>query len=139
MPGTTVWITRSWPLKLMSRILSQNSSSVFTNGMKSSQPALLTTTSIGPRSDSTEAIADLTESSEVTLTSTAITSSPPPESSFAVCSATSRFRSAMATRKPASASEAAMPRPMPWAPPVTKATRLLMGCSLGWWVNGWSQ
>src|SRR6266851_2182310 len=126
IPGTTALMTRSAPLKLMSRILSQNSSVVLTNGMKSSQPALFTTTSTGPRAASTARTADSTEAVRVTSISTAMAVPPAAVISLAVCSAVVRFRSATATLNPAAASAEAMPLPIPWAPPVTMATRLLM-------------
>ena len=63
-----MWLTRSAPLKLMSRILSQKSSEVFRNGMKSSQPALLTTISMSPNSAVTVLTALRTDSVSVTST-----------------------------------------------------------------------
>src|SRR6516225_3185465 len=135
MPGTTALMTRSAPLKLMSRILSQNSSVVFTNGMKSSQPALFTTTSTGPRSASTARTADSTEAVRVTSISTAIAVPPAAVISLADCPAAVRFRSATATLNPFAASAVAMPLPMPWALPVTMATRLLMRSPPVWWCG----
>ncbi len=108
---------------------SQNSSVVFTNGMKSSNPALLTTTSTGPNSASTVRTATVTDPVSVTSIGTAVAVPPSAPISLAVCCASSRLRSATATRKPCSPSDLAMPRPMPWAAPVTSATRLLMRIS----------
>src|SRR5271154_4051773 len=130
MPGTTACMTRSAPLKLMSRILSQKSSEVFRNGMKSSQPALLTTISMSPSSAATVLTALRTDSVSVTSTWTAIASPPAPAMRFAVASAASRFRSATATRNPLAPKVSEMPWPMPWAPPVTNATRLVMSSLL---------
>src|SRR5271168_4290874 len=53
---------------------------------------------------------------------------------FAVASAASRLRSATATRNPLAPSVSEMPWPMPWAPPVTNATRLVMSVSSQWLV-----
>src|SRR5947209_4421511 len=129
MPGRTALTTRSCPLKLTSRILSQNSSVVATNGMKSSKPALFTTTSTGPSSAAADATAASTDAAWVTSTSTGTAVPPASAMSLAVRVAVSRFRSATATRKPPAASAVAMPRPMPCPAPVTKATRLLMTIS----------
>src|SRR6516164_5730221 len=95
--------------------LVQNSSVVCTNGMKSSQPALFTTTSTGPSAASTARTADSTAAVRVTSISTAIAVPPAAVISLAVCSAALRFRSATATLNPSAASAAAMPLPMPWA------------------------
>ena len=102
--------------------------------MKSSQPALLTTISISPSSAATVLTAPRTDSVSVTSTWTAMASPPSSVMRFAVASAASRLRSATATRNPLAPRVSEMPWPIPWAPPVTNATRLLMIhlLAMGW-------
>ena len=49
MPFAKAWVTPIGPLRLMARLRSQKSGAVFRKGPARSQPALLTSTSIGPQ------------------------------------------------------------------------------------------
>ena len=48
MPGSTAWCMCSAPVRLMAISLSHCAGSVLVKGLKTSQPALLTSTSMGP-------------------------------------------------------------------------------------------
>src|SRR6185295_16443008 len=104
----------------MRMILSQRSLSVFRNGIGRSQPALLTSTQIGPSSASTCATALSTEARSPTSTVQVVIADF--GASFAVSCPASGLRSKIATLQPSSASRRVMARPMPWPPPVTIAT-----------------
>src|SRR6187399_181890 len=107
----------SWRL-----IESSGSSSNAVTGMI---PALLITTSSGPSSRSAASRKAAKEPRSVTSSGSAMV---PPPSSPAVCSASSRSRSPMATRQPLRTSAVAVALPMPRAPPVIATTLPLSDC-----------
>src|SRR6188508_2737231 len=122
MPGRTALVSLRTPLKLTSITRSQKGSSVSRNGCSSSQPALFTRTSIAPSRSVVSATAAATESVLVTSSVTAIALPPFFSIARAVSRASSPRRSPMATARPSAASFSAIPRPIPRAAPLTKAT-----------------
>ena len=82
-------------------------------------PALLITASIGPSWRSVSARKASKEARSVTSSGSAIV---PPPSPAAVCSASARSRSPIATRQPLRTSAVAVALPIPRAPPVIATT-----------------
>src|SRR5215471_17041431 len=104
----------------MRMILSQSSLSVLRNGIGRSQPALLTSSQIGPSSTSTLETASLTEAASPTSTAYILIAAW--GASFAVSSPPCGLMSKIAILQPSSASRSVSPRPIPCPPPVTTAT-----------------
>src|SRR4030095_14069605 len=104
----------------MRMILSQRSLSVFRNGIGRSQPALLTSSQIGPSTASTLVTAALTEAPSPTSTVYVLMTAC--GASFAVSSPACGLMSNTATLQPSSARRSVNPRPIPCPPPVTTAT-----------------
>src|SRR5208337_3753441 len=99
--------------------LSHCAGSVFVKGPKTSHPALLTKTSIGPKAASAAGTAESTLSLKVISQWKA--SAAPPASPIAAATfrAASRLRSKTATRAPSPAKRRQVAPPMPPPPPVT--------------------
>src|SRR5436853_516724 len=93
-------------------------------------PALLTSTSMRPRSARTRSTMRVRSACFVTSVGSASALPPTPRTSLAVRSPPSAFSSATTTSAPSRASSSAVARPMPWPPPVTMAT--LPASSLPW-------
>ena len=124
MPGSTAWQQCSTPSRLTSIGPRQSSGSVSVNffgSMASAPPlpALLTSTSTGPR----PATAASTASRSVTSNGAAVAWPPLSTMSATIFSARSARRSLTSTRAPAVANIWAIPAPMFWPPPVTSAMR----------------
>src|SRR5215211_6680094 len=87
--------------------------------------ALFTAKSRLPNSSTQRSTTARTASSSVTSAGTASARPPALRSSTAVFSSLSSVRAVIATAAPAFANAVAMAAPMPWLPPVTKATRFV--------------
>src|SRR4051794_3295045 len=107
----------------MSMTRSQRSLSLSRNGLRSSQPALLTRTSILPSCSRAACTPAATLSVLVTSISTASALPPSAQIDSAVAFASAARRSATTTASPSAARPRAMASPMPRAAPVMKATR----------------
>src|SRR2546425_8860044 len=117
--SSTARAQRIGPFRLIAITRSQVSSWLFTNGSILSQPALLTSTSIGPSCFAVSATASRTEAPSVTSMVTAIAPRP---ISAAVAAAVAGSMSATATFAPSAARRSAIALPMPLPAPVTSAT-----------------
>src|SRR5947208_8679265 len=117
--SSTARAQRIGPFRLIAITRSQVSSWLFTNGSILSQPALLTSTSIGPSCFAVSATASRTEAPSVTSMVTAIAPRP---ISAAVAAAVAESMSATATFAPSAARRSAIALPMPLPAPVTSAT-----------------
>ena len=119
MPGSTAWCMCSAPVRLIAISLSHCAGSVLVNGLKTSQPALLTSTSIGPSDFSASATAASTLARSVMSQRKACARPPSARMPAATFSAASRFRSNTATAAPSLAKRRQVAPPMPPPPPVT--------------------
>ena len=113
------WVPVMTPCRLMSTWRRTESSLSSTNGVTGMIPALLTITSIGPSWRSASSRKASKEARSVTSSGSATV---PPPSAAAVCSASARSRSPIATRQPLRTSAAAVALPIPRAPPVIATT-----------------
>src|SRR5579864_1217440 len=123
MSGTADWTEWKVPVRLTARMRSQASGVMSVNAMNPSMPALVTSTSTGPRAWRTLSSAASTDARSLTSTSSANASAPAVRSSSAARSAPAPSRSSSATLWPRPASWRLTAYPMPDAAPVTTATR----------------
>ena len=128
IPGTNALTSRCAPttVRSSSRVNRSDSTSTIVPG--ATAPALLTTTSMSPRSAVTALANDPTDSSSVRSSGCA-TASPPSARIWAATSSSRSVRRApRATGKPAAARLSAVAAPMPELAPVTTAGRR-SGCA----------
>ena len=109
---------------LTAQTRSQSFSTLLVKGLPGglAVPALFTRMSILPSSFFTVSKSASNSACLVTSVLTTMAFRPRALTSSATLAASSTFRSAMATSAPSLAMHSTMPRPMPWAPPVTMAT-----------------
>ena len=119
MAGSTAWCMLSAPTKLMSIRRDQSSGWVSRNGTNRSQPALLTRTSIGPRSETVRSTAASTVDRSVMSHAIARARRPSAPSVSATAFAAPSFRSRTATAAPSAAKCRQRALPIPPPPPVT--------------------
>ena len=119
MPGSTACSMCSAPVRLMSMSLAHSAGTVLTKGLNTSQPALLTSTAMGPSCASTAATAASTWARSVMLQAKAVARPPVARMSAATFSAASKFMSNTATWAPSLAKRRQVAPPMPPPPPVT--------------------
>src|SRR5690348_4391668 len=125
IPRAACLVTRKAPFRLVFRTVSQSSSPIRNNKLSRVVPALLTTTSMRPKSFSTAAT--VVSTCCASLTSQPYPRPPPPPSpplpsDAAASRALATSLPSTATREPTRASPWAMACPIPRLPPVTTAT-----------------
>src|SRR5580658_2894116 len=120
-------VVRNAPSRWMARSRFHSANGSSSSGATIWMPALLTSTSIRPKTEIAAAMPDSTSDSLVTSIATAMTRSPELSSSSAAARAAVKLRSAITTQAPASAKVRAISLPIPLAAPVTTAV-LSLSC-----------
>jgi hypothetical protein len=111
------------PVRLTASMPCHSAASVRSNFWLLAWPALLTSTCTGPKAASARAKAWRTEASSAMSACTACTVCALPPSSCTAVSSAAPSRPSSVTRAPRASSARAQARPMPRAPPVTRACR----------------
>src|SRR5699024_11324161 len=116
-------LIKNAPLRWTFMTVSQSSTDILNSRLSRRTPALLTRMAGGPRRSATVSTAAVTWSGSDTSQPTASAVPPSAVILSTTCWASASFRSSTATARPSRAKRSAVAAPMPWAAPVTIATR----------------